>query len=348
MGVVAAGQPLEEIELPDITPTGTEVLVEVTHCGVCHTDVHFWEGELDTGGPQKVPIAAMGLQLPLVLGHEIIGRVAAMGPDAQGVAVGDLRIVYPWIGCGHCPACDAGRDDLCEAQAAIGVRARGGFGSHVLVPHPRYLVDPGDLDPAAAATLACSGLTTYSAISKLLPLQPDEPVVIIGAGGLGLTAVSILRALDHRSIVVVDIDDSRLAAARDAGASATVNSSDQTDLVPRIREAAGGPVRNAIDFVNGAQTAPTAFALPARGGKVVMVGMFGGALHLPLMAVATRSLTLQGSFVGSLDNLRRLVELARSGKLKPIPLTIMPKARATEALAALRDGTMVGRAVLSA
>src|SRR5690606_4628763 len=98
------------------------------------------------------------------------------------------RIVYPWIGCGTCPACLAEEDNLCERQASIGVARHGGFGEKVTVPHPRYLVDPGDIDPALAATFACSGITVYAAIAKLMPLSPDTPIVLVGAGGLGLQA----------------------------------------------------------------------------------------------------------------------------------------------------------------
>ena len=98
--VVENGQPLKEIELPTPEPKGTEVLLEVTHCGVCHSDLHIWEGFYDVGGGQKMSLKDRGVVLPLAMGHEIVGRVVNLGPDARGVKVGDIRIVFPWLGCG--------------------------------------------------------------------------------------------------------------------------------------------------------------------------------------------------------------------------------------------------------
>ncbi len=242
--VVEAEKPLQEIEQPTPEPTGTQVLVEVTHCGVCHSDVHFWEGFLDLGGPEKTPISAIGLNPPLTLGHEIVGVVTALGPGAagKGVKVGDRRIVFPWVGCGECERCLAEEDNLCAKGAAIGVRQSGGFGSHVVVPHPRHLVDPGDIDPAVAATYACSGLTVYSAIQKILPMPADKPVVLIGAGGLGLSAIEILKALGHRNIISVDVSADKRAAALKAGASQVVDGSGD-DAADRIKAAAGSTSR---------------------------------------------------------------------------------------------------------
>src|SRR6185437_5429144 len=163
--VVENGAPLKEIELPTPEPKGTEVLVEVTHCGVCHSDLHIWEGYYDVGGGQKMSLADRGVTLPLAMGHEIVGRVAKLGPDAKGVSVGDIRIVYPWLGCGTCETCLAEEDNMCvRAARSLGVYANGGYGTHVIAPHPRHLVDPGKVDPAVAATYACSGITVYSAI----------------------------------------------------------------------------------------------------------------------------------------------------------------------------------------
>ena len=212
--VVENGAPLKEIELPTPEPKGTEVLIEVTHCGVCHSDLHIWEGYYDIGGGKKMSLADRGVSLPLAMGHEIVGRVAKLGPEATGVRVGDLRIVYPWIGCGKCQTCLSEDDNMCALAArSLGVYQNGGYGTHVLAPHPRHLIDPGKVDPAVAATYACSGITVYSAIKKAMPLPPDAPIVIVGAGGLGLNAVAILKALKHRNIVVVDIDPAKREAA---------------------------------------------------------------------------------------------------------------------------------------
>ena len=345
--VVEAEKPLQELELPTPEPQGAQVLVEVTHCGVCHSDVHFWEGYLDLGGPEKTPISAMGLKPPLTLGHEIFGTVAALGPDAagKGVKVGDKRIVFPWVGCGECELCLNEEDNMCPKGAAIGVRASGGFGSHVVVPHPRHLIDPGDLAPGVAATYACSGLTVYSAIQKVMPQPADAPIVVIGAGGLGLSAIEMLKALGHRNIISVDVAEEKRQAALKAGATKVVDGSGE-GVADRIKEAAGGPVPAIIDVVNSTATAANDIAALGRGGKVVLVGMFGGRLNMPLMTITSQALTIRGNFVGNPKEMREVVALARAGKLKPIPVQLRPKSEATRTLQELRDGKITGRVVL--
>ena len=345
--VVEAEMPLRQIEQPTPEPVGTQVLVEVTHCGVCHSDVHFWEGFLDLGGPEKTPISAIGLNPPLTLGHEIVGTVVALGPDAagQGVEVGDTRIVFPWVGCGVCERCLAEEDNLCAKGAAIGVRQSGGFGSHVVVPHPRHLVDPGDIDPAVAATYACSGLTVYSAVQKILPMPADKPIVLIGAGGLGLSAIEILKALGHRNIISVDVSADKRAAALKAGASQAVDGSGD-DAADQIKAAAGGPVLGVVDLVNSSSTVKVALACLARGGRTVQVGMFGGRLDIPLMTFPGQGVSIHGNFVGNPKELREVVKLARDGKLKPIPVETRKTSDATRTLQDLRDGKITGRVVL--
>src|SRR6202012_5786236 len=129
--VVENGAPLQEIELPTPEPKGTEVLIEVTHCGVCPSDLHIWDGYYDLGGGNKMSLKDRGVVLPLAMGHEIVGRVAKLGPDAKGVKVGDLRIVFPWVGCGTCDKCRAEEDNMCLTPRSLGVYQNGGYGTHV-------------------------------------------------------------------------------------------------------------------------------------------------------------------------------------------------------------------------
>ena len=343
--VVENGAPLQEIELPTPEPKGTEVLIEVTHCGVCHSDLHIWEGHYDLGGGNKMSLKDRGVVLPLAMGHEIVGRVAKLGPDAKGVKVGDLRIVFPWLGCGTCDKCLAEEDNMCLTPRSLGVYQNGGYGTHVIAPHPRHLVDPGTLDPAVAATYACSGITVYSAIRKLMPIAADEPIVVIGAGGLGLNAIAVLRALKHRNIMAVDISEEKRRAALDAGATKAVDGSGP-DVAKRIMEAAGGPVLGIVDLVNGTATARFAFGALRKGGRLVQVGLFGGELSLPLPLMAIRALTVQGSYVGNPKELRELVKLAQEGRLPPLPVTTVPQSQANDALMRLRDGKVTGRLIL--
>ena len=344
--VVENGADLQELELPTPEPKGTEVLLEVMHCGVCHSDIHIWEGWYDMGGGKRMSLKDRGVSLPLAMGHEIVGRVSKLGPDAAGVAIGDVRIVFPWVGCGHCDRCLADEDNMCLVSRSIGVFQNGGYATHVLAMHPRHLVDPGTIDPALAATYACSGITVYSAIRKVMPIKPDEPVVLVGAGGLGLAAISILRALGHRAIVSVDIDPDKRQNAQQAGATSVVDGN-CPDVTQRILDAAGGPVLAVIDLVNGTATAAFAFAALRKGGKLIQVGLFGGELTVALPTMATRALTVQGSYVGNPKELRELVALAQGGMVAPIPIELMPLDEANSALMRLRAGKVTGRVVLT-
>jgi propanol-preferring alcohol dehydrogenase len=348
--VVANAAPLQEIELPTPEPTGTQVLLEVMYCGVCHSDLHVWEGQWDLGGGQVLRLADRGVKLPLAMGHEIVGRVLRGGPEAEGVEPGQVRIVYPWVGCGQCATCLSEHDNMClVASRSIGIFQNGGYATHVLAMHPRHLVDPGTLDPALAATYACSGITVYSAIRKLQPLQPDEPVILVGAGGLGLSAIALLRALGHRAIISVDVSAEKRTAALAAGAVQTVDADAKPgEVTARIIAAAGGPVRSVVDMVNGTASARAAFDALAKGGRLVQVGLFGGELRLPLPLMAMRALTVQGSYVGSPGDLRELVALAQSGALPKLPIEEVPQADADLALTRLREGRATGRLVLRA
>jgi len=343
--VVQTEAPLQEIELPTPEPTGTEVLLETTYCGVCHSDLHIWEGRYDLGGGKVMNLLDRGLSLPIAMGHEIVGRVVKLGPQAAGVKVGDVRIVFPWVGCGTCAACLAEEDNMCLTPKSLGVYQNGGYATHVVAPHPRHLVDPGSLDPAVAATYACSGITVYSAINKVLPMPPDEPIVVVGAGGLGLNAIAVLKALKHRNIVVVDISAEKRDAATKAGATATVDGSGE-GVTKRIIAACGGQPLAIIDLVNGTASARFAFDALRKGGKLVQVGLFGGELSLPLPLMPIRALTVQGSYVGNPKELRALVKLAQAGDLQALPVTTVPQKDANAALMRLRDGKVTGRIVL--
>ena len=345
--VVENGRDLQPMEMPTPEPQGTEVLLEVTHCGVCHSDLHIWEGYYDLGGGKRMSLRDRGVVLPLAMGHEIVGRVVKLGPEAEGVAAGDVRIVFPWVGCGRCDRCLAEEDNMCLVSRALGVFQNGGYATHVVAPHQRHLVDPGTLDPALAATYACSGITVYSAIRKVMPLPPDKPIVLIGAGGLGLNAIAVLKALGHRAIVVVDLSAEKQQAALDAGATAVVDAGGE-GVTECIVAACGGPAEAIIDLVNGTATAAFAFAALRKGGTLVQVGLFGGELSLPLPVMAMRALTVRGSYVGNPKELRELVALAQDGAVQGLPITQMPQPQANDALMRLRDGRVTGRIVLTA
>jgi alcohol dehydrogenase/propanol-preferring alcohol dehydrogenase len=343
--LIETGQPLQRTESQTPEPTGTEVLIEVTHCGVCHSDISMVDGFYELGGGRKLSLKDRGMALPLVMGHEVVGRVAKLGPDAKGVKVGDLCLVFPWAGCGTCARCRSGRENMCLQPRTIGVLRSGGYGSHVMAVRPEHLIDISGIDPAVAATYACSGVTVYSAIKKVMPLEPDEPIVVVGAGGLGMNAIMTLKALGHRAIVVVDIDESKRKLAVEAGASATVDGTAE-DLAGAIVAAAGRPVEAVIDLVNNSKTATAGAAALVKGGKLILVGLYGGSLSLDLPLVPLRAISVIGSYTGNLAEMKELIELARSGKLKALPVATRPHDHANEALAELRSGKVRGRLVL--
>jgi len=318
--------------------------MRVKHCGVCHSDVHIRDGYFDLGGGRRLPMSERGMSLPATLGHEPFGTVIAAGPDAEYIPLGCDCLVYPWTGCGDCVPCREGLDNYCMAPRMIGIQRRGGYADHLIVPHPRYLIDASGIDPVWAATLSCSGLSTYSAVSKLRPIPRDEWIAVMGAGGLGLSAISVLVALGHERIVAVDIDSTKLAEAEKAGAAATLDGRD-ADASSKLKEITGGALYGAVDFVGSADTAQLGLASLRKGGKLILVGLFGGEIPLSVGSTILRALTIQGSHLGSIAELKAVVALAREGKLKPIPIQTRPLSEVSRTLDELKAGAILGRVV---
>lgn len=338
-------EPFEKIRQPVPMPKGTEVLIKVTRAGICHSDLHTAEGFYDIGNGRRFYVKDRGIKLPVALGHEILGEIAGAGPDAGPVKIGSSQIVYPWLGCGSCTRCEQERDNLCASQNGLGTMQNGGFAEYVLVPHSKYLVDLGNVDPSVASTFGCSGITTLSAVQKIMPLPSTEPVLLIGAGGLGLAAISILKALGHETIVSIDINDTSLAAATAAGATKTVNTSG-VSANEAILAATGGPVIAVIDFVNNSHTATMVNGLVAKGAKWVQVGVMGGSMEVSLVGNIFKGLTIYSNITGNLEELRTLVDMAKQGKLGPVPVQEMPWDSVNEAMALLKAGKVSGRVVL--
>jgi D-arabinose 1-dehydrogenase-like Zn-dependent alcohol dehydrogenase len=342
--VIEWGKPLEKRERQTPVPTGTEVLVKLKYCGVCHSDVHIRDGYFDLGGGRRLQMSERGMAPPVTLGHEPYGTVIAAGPDAGAVPIGADRLVYPWIGCGGCVRCREGLDNYCMAPNMIGIQRPGGYADHLLVPHPRYLVDASGVDPVWAATLSCSGLSTYSAVSKLLPIPSDEWIAVIGAGGLGLSAIGMLRVLGHARVVSVDIDDKKLNAANGAGAAATLNSR-KSGAEENLKSITHGALYGAVDFVGSTETAELAVGVLRKGGRLILVGLFGGEIKLSIAGTILRAVTVQGSHLGSVAELKAVVALAREGKINPIPIETRPMSEVSRTLDELMAGKIVGRVV---
>ena len=339
------GQPLELVNKAVPQPRGAEVLLRVKAAGLCHSDLHIWEGYYDLGGGKKLSLADRGIRLPLTPSHEIVGEIVEAGPDAGNVDLGATAVVHPWIGCGECAACRRGEENICAKPQSLGVLRDGGFADYVIVPHPRYLVNLGGLDPARIAPLACAGETTYSALRKFGSRIHDEPVVVIGAGGLGLMAIEVLKALGGKGAIAVDVDAGKREAALKAGAIGAIDAR-APDAAKQIIEATGGGARAVLDLVGATPTVTLAIDSCTRGGHVVIVGLMGGDITLSLPVIPMKPLKIEGSYTGTLDDLRALVELTREGKLDPPAVSSRPLAEANDALQALLHGKVVGRTVL--
>ena len=341
--VEAFGRPLAQVVRDTPQPQGTEVVVRVGSCGVCHSDVHLHDGYFDLGGDARLDMTRT-VKPPRTLGHEIAGVVVAVGPDAQGVQPGDRRVVFPWIGCGQCSLCKAGDEHLCNAPQALGIHRDGGFADDVVVPHPRYLLDYGSLAEEQACTYACSGLTAYSALKKAGTIGPGDPLVILGAGGVGLSGIRLARQMFGIEPIVAEIDHGKWEIARQAGAGQVIDPSADGALKALLKSTGGAAA--VVDFVGAGSSFAFGFGALRKGGRLVCVGLLGGATPIVPAMVSMKAVSVIGSYVGSLAEMRELMDIARSGVLPDMPLTQQPLDAATAALDDLRAGRVRGRVIL--
>jgi len=345
--IVKPNEPLEVQQLETPRPRGSQVLIKVESSGVCHSDIHLWEGGYEGLEGQFLKTTDRGVKYPLTPGHEIAGVVDSLGEEAEGFTKNEKVLVYPWMGEGRCPACRIGQENLCDNPRSLGVYRDGGYAEYVLVPSYRYLLKMDeDMDANASATLSCSALTAYGAI-KNADLKPNDNVVIVGAGGLGLMAIQLAKAVTGSKIIAMDLNDEKLEAAKNNGADNIINSrkEDPVSAVMELTDKMGADA--VVDFVNASKTVESDIQFLRRRAKLVLVGLFGGELKLSLVSMPTRAYRLIGSYTGTLSEMVELVSLARRGVIKPLVSNRFRLNQATEALTMLKEGKILGRGVIN-
>jgi len=328
---------LRDVPVPE--PGPSEALVAVSGAGACHSDLHLME----------FPPGAMPFDPPFVLGHEITGVVAALGPAATGPEPGTAVAVYgPW-GCGACATCRAGAENYCQRAAQLrtlapGIGHDGGMAEFVTVP-ARLLVPLDGLDPIDAAPLTDAALTPYHAVRRSLGvLAPGSTAVVIGAGGLGHLAVQILRAVTAARVIVVDQSDAKVAHALELGADEAFRPDD--DAVARIRSATSGlGAELVLDLVGSDDTLELARQAARVQGHLTVVGIAGGTLPFSFFALPYEC-SVATTYWGSILELREVIALARAGRIH-VDVERFPLDRALDAYDRMRAGTLRGRAVIT-
>lgn len=327
---------LREVEQPE--PGPGEVLVKLGAAGACHSDLHI----------MHQPAEEFAFPAPMTLGHENAGWVEALGPGVEGFEQGEPAAIYGIIGCGHCRACLRGADNACRnvLPGGIGLGRDGGMAPYVSVPAGQ-LVRIGDLDVTQAAPLTDAGLTPYHAIALSRDLLvAGAPVVVIGVGGLGQMAVQILAATTAAEVIAVDLDESRLNAAADMGASHTVHSDE--NAADEIREITGhSGAEIVLDFVGADPTIEIGRKVVATGGQLTIVGLGGGSLQVSTgvstpVPLETRVMV---PFWGTRYELVEVIELARNGVIRASVETFALE-EAPTAYQRLEAGGIRGRAVI--
>ncbi len=325
-------RPLALEDLPVPLPGAGDVLIQVETCGVCHSDLHLAEGDW-------ARFAAL-MKRPLVLGHEIVGRVADRGASVREIQIGE-RVGVAWLywSCGECVNCRAGRENICAARMITGVTVDGGYAEFLKVPASHVARIPGGLDSAEAAPLFCAGVTVYRAI-KNAGIQRGERVGVFGVGGLGHLAVQIAR---HRGaeVAALDITEDKLQLARESGAAKTLRAS--PDAARQLR-AAGG-LHTALVTAGAKAAYDLALQCLAPGGALVVIGLPAEPLSFDAGKLASGENRILSSAVGTRQDLRETLELAAAGHLR-CRVESRPLEEVNSVLDQMRRAQLTGRVVL--
>ena len=308
-----------------------EALVDIEYCGVCHTDLHVAHGDFG-----KVP--------GRVLGHEGIGIVKEIAPDVKSLQVGD-RVNVAWFfeGCGACEYCTTGRETLCRTVKNAGYSVDGGMAEQCIVTADYAVKVPEGLDPAQASSITCAGVTTYKAI-KEAQLQPGQWTVIFGAGGLGNLAVQYAKKVFNAHVVAVDINNDKLALAKEVGADIVINGHEVEDVAALIQEKTGGAHSAVVTAVSKVAFNQAVDSVRA-GGRVVAVGLPSEMMDLSIVKTVLDGIQVIGSLVGTRKDLEEAFQFGAEGLVAPV-VQKRPVSDAVDVFDEMEAGTIQGRMVL--
>ena len=305
----AFGAVPKHMNVPDPTPATDGVVVQVMASGVCRSDWHGWMGH------------DADIELPHVPGHELAGVVAAVGADVTRWKVGD-RVTVPFVGgCGHCPECHAGHQQVCEQQFQPGFTHWGSFAEYVGIGYAdlNLVRLPDDLDFTTAASLGCRFVTAFRAVVDQGKTSAGQWVAVHGCGGVGLSAIMIANAIGA-NVVAIDISDSALELARALGAVATVNASRESDVVEAVRGITQGGAHVSLDALGHPATCFNSISNLRRRGKHVQVGLMLGdhtTPAVPMSKVIAHELEILGSHGMQAHRYGPMLDMIRTGKLQP-------------------------------
>ena len=309
-----------------------EALVEVEYCVVCHTDLHVAHGDFG-----KVP--------GRVLGHEGIGIVKEVAPDVKSLKVGD-RVSVAWFfeGCGMCEYCTTGRETLCRSVKNAGYSVDGGMAEQCIVTADYAVKVPEGLDPAQASSITCAGVTTYKAI-KEAKVEPGQWVVLYGAGGLGNLAVQYAKKVFNAHVIAVDINNDKLALAKEVGADIVINGLEVEDVPGLIKEKTNGGAHSAVVTAVSKVAFNQSVDSVRAGGRVVAVGLPSEMMDLSIVKTVLDGIQVIGSLVGTRKDLEEAFQFGAEGLVVPV----VQKRPVEDAIAVFDEmaaGTIQGRMVL--
>lgn len=332
MVLEALNQELVYRDYPDpVITRDDDVIIKVEACGVCATDIKVMHGVVEPEG------------LPRILGHEPAGRVVAVGPGVSNVKIGDRVVSATYMTCHACEYCRSARETLCDhVTGRLGITVDGGFAEYMKLNAQCIVKIPDTVDSAEAAVLPCGAGVPYHALIKRMTLRPTDMVMVLGVGGVGIQAVQLIKMCGAKCIAV-DLDEDKLALAKENGADYVVNTKDAAYL-DRLREA--GKASVLFDTVGLPKLLSDCIGTLKKGAKIVLVGYGPGKkLELDMSTIVLNELDIMGSRGVSVKDVEDLMLLLENGKIRPV-VKRYPISQLNDIIDKIEHNQLVGRAVV--